>query len=104
MIEVLRGLVEYYCEHRLMPGDDYAGAEDDLVRTAVTYVGGRTDRFAFDMAEQLMGSRPPAPWHRPRGLTHPAVTGAGRGPDRPGRCGPVAPARRTRPRCRPARP
>ncbi|NLE18498.1 MAG: deoxyguanosinetriphosphate triphosphohydrolase, partial [Propioniciclava sp.] len=32
--------------------------EDDLVRTAVTYVGGMTDRFAFDMAEQLLGWDP----------------------------------------------
>ena len=59
VIEVLRGLVEYYCEHpRSMPGDYHAGAEDDLVRTAVTYVGGMTDRFAFDMAEQLLGWDP----------------------------------------------
>ena len=28
---------------------------DDVTRGAVTYVGGMTDRFAFDQAEDLLG-------------------------------------------------
>ncbi len=66
VIGVLRGLVEYYCEHPgAMPGDYHPGAEDDLVRTAVTYVGGMTDRFAFDRAEDLLGWDPE---RLPRGI------------------------------------
>ena len=56
VIEVLRGLVEYYCENPgAMPQDYHAPAEADRVKTAVTYVGGMTDRFAFDLAEELLG-------------------------------------------------
>ena len=56
VIEVLRGLVEYYCEHPgAMPTDYHGPAEADRVTTAVTYVGGMTDRYAFDMAEERLG-------------------------------------------------
>lgn len=59
VIEVLRGLVEYYCEHpHVLPGDYHGPAEEDVVTTAVTYVGGMTDRFAFATAEQLLGWDP----------------------------------------------
>ena len=56
VIEVLHGLVEFYVGRPgLLPGTD-AGLEGDaLVRAAVTYVGGMTDRFAFDRAEQFLG-------------------------------------------------
>ncbi|MFT3875263.1 MAG: HD domain-containing protein [Propioniciclava sp.] len=56
VIDVLRGLVEYYCEHPgAMPEEYESLAEADRVRTAVTYVGGMTDRFAFEQAEFLLG-------------------------------------------------
>jgi len=54
VIEVLRGLVEWYVDHPgHLPGDG-----PDLVRRAVTYVAGMTDRFAFDQAEALLGWDP----------------------------------------------
>lgn len=55
VIEVLRGLVDYYTEHpALVPGAlDLDG--DALVHATVAYVGGMTDRFAFDRAEELLG-------------------------------------------------
>jgi dGTPase len=43
VIEVLRALVDYYV------------AQGQPVREAVTYVGGMTDRFAFEQAEKLVG-------------------------------------------------
>ncbi|WP_420177044.1 HD domain-containing protein [Luteococcus sp. OSA5] len=53
VVEVLRGLVERYVEApELMPAD-YRW--DDITRGAVTYVGGMTDRFAFEQAEHLLG-------------------------------------------------
>ncbi|MGO4957176.1 HD domain-containing protein [Luteococcus sp. Sow4_B9] len=53
VVEVLRGLVErYVARPELMPAD-YRW--DDIVRGAVTYVGGMTDRFAFEQAENLLG-------------------------------------------------
>ncbi|MEL4358492.1 MULTISPECIES: HD domain-containing protein [unclassified Luteococcus] len=53
VVEVLHGLVErYVARPELMPVD-YRW--DDVVRGAVTYVGGMTDRFAFDQAEELLG-------------------------------------------------
>lgn len=63
VVEVLHGLVEHYVAHpELMPADYRF---DDLVRGAVTYVGGMTDHFAFGQAERLLG------WSRsrlPRGI------------------------------------
>ena len=59
VIEVLRGLVEFYCEHPGAMPEDYASlAQADRVRTAVGYVGGMTDRFAFEQAESLLGWDP----------------------------------------------
>ena len=56
VIEVLRGLVEYYCEHpHALPAEYHDLAEEDVVHTAVSYVGGMTDRFAFGAAESLLG-------------------------------------------------
>lgn len=59
VIEVLHGLVEFYVGRpRLLP-DGAPGLEGDaLVRAAVTYVGGMTDRFAFDRAEEFLGWEP----------------------------------------------
>lgn len=59
VIEVLHGLVEFYAEHPdTLPQDYRRDAEADRVVTAVTYVGGMTDRFAFDAAETLLGWDP----------------------------------------------
>lgn len=56
VIEVLHRLVERYAGRpELMPAEYHPLADVDPVRTAVTYVGGMTDRFAFDAAEQLFG-------------------------------------------------
>lgn len=56
VIGVLRGLVEYYAENPgALPPDYRDDAASDPVVTAVTYVGGMTDRFAFDAAETLLG-------------------------------------------------
>lgn len=53
VVEVLRGLVQRYSERpELIPP---AYRWDDAVMGAVTYVGGMTDRFAFDQAEELLG-------------------------------------------------
>ena len=49
MIEMLRALVEFYVSHPDDMPDDYRA--DDLVRGAVTYVSGMTDRFALEQAE-----------------------------------------------------
>lgn len=56
VVEVLRGLVEYYVEHPDTMPLEYR--TDDVVRGAVTYVGGMTDRYAFDRAEELLGFDP----------------------------------------------
>ncbi len=56
VIAVLTALVEYYAEHAAdLPSDL---DRSDPVRAAVTYVGGMTDRFAFDAAQQLLGWDP----------------------------------------------
>jgi len=61
VIAVLTALVEFYCEQPgHLPSDlgaiELAGT--DLVRAAVTYVGGMTDRFAFDAALTHLGWDP----------------------------------------------
>ena len=66
VIEVLHGLVAHYVDHpRLLPEAGAGLAGDALVRTAVTYVGGMTDRYAFDRAEEYLGWEPS---RLPRGI------------------------------------
>ncbi|MGL4831903.1 MAG: HD domain-containing protein, partial [Propionibacteriaceae bacterium] len=56
VIKVLRELVEFYLDHPTqLPSFT---PEEDLVHSAVTYVGGMTDRFAFERAEELLGWDP----------------------------------------------
>lgn len=71
VVEVLRALVEFYAAHPdalpdTVPRQDGAGSADAL-RSAVTYVAGMTDRYAFDMAVQHLGW--PAD-RLPRGIDH----------------------------------
>lgn len=59
VVRVLHALVEHYVERpRALPEDarplNDAGAQE-LVRAAVTYVGGMTDRYAFRTAVELLG-------------------------------------------------
>lgn len=57
VVNVLRSLVHYYLEHpAAMPAEFHQ--EADPVRGVITYVGGMTDRFAFDRAEELLGWDP----------------------------------------------
>lgn len=57
VVEVLHGLVgAYLARPELMPAE--YRSEQDPVRGAVTYVGGMTDRFAFDQAELVLGWGP----------------------------------------------
>jgi dGTPase len=68
VIEVLRALVTYYCEHPDSIPSDVATLEldsDAVVRAAVTYVAGMTDRFAFETAGDLLGWDPE---RLPRGI------------------------------------
>ena len=68
VIEVLRALVTYYCEHPgSMPGAAAAQGYDTdaVVQAAVTYVAGMTDRFAFETAADLLGWDPD---RLPRGI------------------------------------
>ncbi|MGL5406339.1 MAG: HD domain-containing protein [Propionibacteriaceae bacterium] len=53
VVQVLRDLVEFYISKPSQLPIEYH--HDDLVRGAVTYVAGMTDRFAFDQAEVLLG-------------------------------------------------
>jgi dGTPase len=64
VIAVLRGLVEWYAQDPSRLGSARHDGVDP-VRDAVTYVGGMTDRFAFDTAVDRLG------WDRralPRGI------------------------------------
>lgn len=65
VIGVLHGLVEYYCEHPDALPPDHRDPDADPAVTAVAYVGGMTDRFAFDTAESLLGWDPD---RLPRGI------------------------------------
>jgi dGTPase len=68
VIEVLRALVAYYCEHPTSIPSDVATQEldhDVVVQAAVTYVAGMTDRFAFETAADLLGWDPE---RLPRGI------------------------------------
>ena len=66
VVEVLNGLVEHYAERPdLLPVEYHDLAGEDPVRASVTYVGGMTDRFAFEAAERLLGWDPE---RLPRGI------------------------------------
>ncbi len=63
VVEVLRDLVDYYLAHPDAMPAAYQGEE--RVRGAVAYVGGMTDRFAFEQAQELLGWDPK---RLPRGI------------------------------------
>ncbi|MGL4172608.1 MAG: HD domain-containing protein [Actinomycetota bacterium] len=73
VVRILRALVEYYATHPTAMPTDHQPSRDtedhpDLVRAAVTYVSGMTDRFAFETAVRILG------WRRselPRGIDMP---------------------------------
>ena len=56
VVKVLTGLVEYYLQHPGAMPPEYRTPE--AVRGVVTYVGGMTDRFAFEQAQRLLGWDP----------------------------------------------
>ena len=57
VVAVLQALVEHFAAHpEALP--DTVVPTDDPVRTAVTYVAGMTDRFAFDLAVRDLGWDP----------------------------------------------
>lgn len=56
VVAVLRDLVNFYLENPRALPQEYHG--DDLVRGAVAYVGGMTDRFAFEQAQRRLGWDP----------------------------------------------
>lgn len=58
VVRVLRDLVNHYLEVPAELPAEYR--TDDAVRGVVTYVGGMTDRFAFDNAQRLLGWNPAA--------------------------------------------
>lgn len=53
VVRVLRSLVDWFLDHPEALPAEFRG--EDLVRGVVTYVGGMTDRFAFEHAEQHLG-------------------------------------------------
>ncbi|HOQ53354.1 MAG TPA: HD domain-containing protein, partial [Micropruina sp.] len=56
VVAVLQALVGHYLDHpELLPGEVH---DADPVRATVAYVGGMTDRFAFDTAVHLLGWNP----------------------------------------------
>lgn len=63
VVRVLRALVEHFIAHPdLLPAQF---RHRDTIRDAVAYVGGMTDRFAFEQAAELLGWDPTA---LPRGI------------------------------------
>lgn len=60
VVKVLQTLVEHYAEvPHVLPGAPAADpGTPEAVRAAVTYVGGMTDRYAFDTAISLLGWNP----------------------------------------------
>jgi dGTPase len=65
VIEVLQALVEYFVQRPDVMPSDFVEGEADPLRTAVAYVGGMTDRFAFDTAVALLDWDPA---RLPRGI------------------------------------
>jgi dGTPase len=69
VIDVLRALVEHYAEQPdRLPAERHVEADagsPDALRAAVTYVGGMTDRYAFQQAVHQLGW---APEQLPRGI------------------------------------
>jgi len=66
VIAVLHDLVAYYADQPAALPSDFLDT-DQPVRSAVTYVAGMTDRFAFDRAVELLG------WRKsrlPKGIGH----------------------------------
>ncbi|WP_098461950.1 HD domain-containing protein [Propionicimonas paludicola] len=58
VIDVLHSLVEYFAEQPAQLPADFAPADrqpETVVRAAVSYVAGMTDRFAFSMAAERLG-------------------------------------------------
>lgn len=55
VIDVLQDLVDFYIEHPDRLGADNGSHSSEPVRSAVAYVGGMTDRYAFDTAVELLG-------------------------------------------------
>jgi dGTPase len=59
VVEVLRALVDHYASRpELLPDRVRTDGEDAAVRSAVTYVAGMTDRFAFSLAVSELGWDP----------------------------------------------
>jgi dGTPase len=65
VIDVLQALVEYFAAHPDAMPSDFVDDRPDPVRAAVAYVGGMTDRFAFDTAVTLLDWEPS---RLPRGI------------------------------------
>jgi dGTPase len=65
VIEVLQALVEFFVQHPGAMPADFLKSEANPVRSAVAYVGGMTDRFAFDTAVTLLDWDPS---RLPRGI------------------------------------
>lgn len=68
VIEVLQALVEHYAAHPAALPAELRAADlgtDERARSAVTYVAGMTDRFAFESATALLGWDPE---RLPRGI------------------------------------
>lgn len=53
VIRILNALVEFYAEQPFQMPEKFRG--QDAIRSAVTYVAGMTDRFAFQQAIDLLG-------------------------------------------------
>jgi dGTPase len=67
---MLRALVEHYAAHPEHLPDEIADGDEDLLRAAVTYVAGMTDRFACAQAARHLG------WSRhemPEGFDMPSL-------------------------------
>jgi dGTPase len=65
VIDVLQALVEHFAARPEAMPSDFVDGRPDPVRAAVAYVGGMTDRFAFDTAVTLLDWEPS---RLPRGI------------------------------------